>query len=137
MDQKTPENKTQSNPTHETNNRQPPPPNKMQLNQPERTPTPFVSGHQLVGDESDDEHSSNNNEDDKLKIFIGGLTGETVDDDLLDYFSQYGTVLDTQIVLNSKTNTPNGFGFVTMKRSDTQEDIFELSHNINGNNVKL
>ena len=150
MDQKTLENITnqqQQQTDNEDNNHNP-------QNKPStRTPTPFVSGN-FIEPESENSESDKNSpieqnqnqdqndkdkdedEDNQLKIFIGGLTGDTVDEDLFDYFSQFGTVLDTQIVLNSKTNAPNGFGFVTMKKSDIQKDIFKCSHKINGNNVK-
>jgi len=52
-----------------------------------------------------------NNED--RKLFIGGLSYDTTEQDLLSYFSQFGAIQNVTIKYNSQTGHPRGFGFVT------------------------
>ena len=72
---------------------------------------------------------------DSLKVFIGGLTGETTEENITEHFSQFGEVLDTQIVVNPKTNTLSGFGFVTLRFQGDPKSIYGADHLINGSKV--
>ena len=46
------------------------------------------------------------------KIFIGGLSDEISDDDLRDYFSQFGEVESVEQLKWNDTGKKRGFGFV-------------------------
>ncbi|VDP02689.1 unnamed protein product [Soboliphyme baturini] len=47
------------------------------------------------------------------KIFIGGITLNTTDDDLKEFYSQWGEITDVVVMRDPSTNRSRGFGFVT------------------------
>ncbi|CAD6185581.1 unnamed protein product [Caenorhabditis auriculariae] len=47
------------------------------------------------------------------KLFIGGLSHDTTDDQLGTYFSQWGPVVDAIVIRDPNTKHSRGFGFVT------------------------
>jgi cold-inducible RNA-binding protein len=49
-----------------------------------------------------------------MKLFVGNLPFSTVEDDLRDLFSQYGTVTDVFVATDRVSGRSRGFGFVTM-----------------------
>ncbi|KAG8192457.1 hypothetical protein JTE90_017987 [Oedothorax gibbosus] len=68
-----------------------------------------------------DEFRSGNNPDGTIipnRIFVGGISENTDEDDLWELFSKYGEVKSTNIVLD-KAGISRGYGFVTF---ETEED---------------
>jgi len=57
------------------------------------------------------EGSNSINED--RKLFVGGLSYDTTEQDLLAYFGQFGSIANVTIKYNAQTGHPRGFGFVT------------------------
>lgn len=51
------------------------------------------------------------------KLFVGGLSFETTEDDLRNMFSHYGTVQEVVIIKDRETRRSKGFGFVTFEDS--------------------
>ncbi len=49
------------------------------------------------------------------KLYVGNISYSTTEDQLEDLFSQYGTVLNVNIVTDRYTNRSKGFGFVEME----------------------
>ena len=49
------------------------------------------------------------------KLYVGNLTYDTTEDNLVELFSEYGEVLSAQIIIDRETNRSKGFGFVEMK----------------------
>ncbi|VDK85343.1 unnamed protein product [Litomosoides sigmodontis] len=47
------------------------------------------------------------------KLFIGGLSHETTDEQLRQYYSKWGTVVDCIVIRDPQTKYSRGFGFVT------------------------
>ncbi|KAL3075777.1 hypothetical protein niasHS_012607 [Heterodera schachtii] len=47
------------------------------------------------------------------KLFIGGLSHETTDEQLRDYYSKWGKVIDCIVIRDPVTRQSRGFGFVT------------------------
>ncbi|XP_066529023.1 heterogeneous nuclear ribonucleoprotein A1b [Hoplias malabaricus] len=47
------------------------------------------------------------------KLFIGGLSFETTDESLREYFEQWGTLTDCVVMKDPETRRSRGFGFVT------------------------
>ncbi|XP_022824797.1 heterogeneous nuclear ribonucleoprotein 27C isoform X6 [Spodoptera litura] len=47
------------------------------------------------------------------KLFVGGLSWETSQENLQRYFSRYGDVIDCVVMKNSESGRSRGFGFVT------------------------
>uniref|UniRef100_A0A1I7SSP5 RNA-binding protein n=2 Tax=Bursaphelenchus xylophilus TaxID=6326 RepID=A0A1I7SSP5_BURXY len=67
------------------------------------------------------------------KLFIGGLNHETTDDQLRDYYSQWGTVVDCIVIRDPVTKHSRGFGFVTYSTIKMAElAMAERPHTING-----
>ncbi|CAH0385259.1 unnamed protein product [Bemisia tabaci] len=52
-------------------------------------------------------------EDESGKLFVGGLSWETQQENLQRYFSRYGEVIDCVVMKNSESGRSRGFGFVT------------------------
>jgi RNA recognition motif-containing protein len=48
------------------------------------------------------------------KLYVGNLTYDVREDDLVELFSQYGEVLSAQIIIDRDTNRSKGFAFVEM-----------------------
>ena len=48
------------------------------------------------------------------KLFVGNLSFNTTENDLNDAFAAYGTVVETNLMMDRETGRPRGFGFVTM-----------------------
>ena len=46
------------------------------------------------------------------KLFVGGLTDDMSDDDLRDYFSQFGNIMNVEQLKWNDTGKKRGFGFV-------------------------
>jgi RNA recognition motif-containing protein len=60
------------------------------------------------------------------KLYVGNLTYDTSEDDLVELFSQYGEVLSAQVIIDRDTNRSKGFAFVEMG-SGADEAINALS----------
>ncbi|KAI1285652.1 RNA-binding protein squid [Halotydeus destructor] len=52
-------------------------------------------------------------DDEDRKLFLGGLSWETGEEDLRNYFNQFGQVDQISIKYDSVTGNPRGFGFIT------------------------
>ena len=50
-----------------------------------------------------------------VKLFVGGLSYETTEEELKNLFSESGNVVSTAIIMNRDTNQSKGFGFVEME----------------------
>ncbi len=48
------------------------------------------------------------------KLFVGNLSFNTTENDLNDAFAAFGSVTETNLMMDRETNRPRGFGFVTM-----------------------
>lgn len=55
------------------------------------------------------------------KLFIGGLSWDTTDAKLAEFFSQAGTVASANIVTDRYTGKSRGFGFVEMSSDEEAE----------------
>ncbi|VDN00755.1 unnamed protein product [Thelazia callipaeda] len=66
------------------------------------------------------------------KLFIGGLSHETTDDQLRQYYSQWGTVVDCIVIRDPQTKYSRGFGFVTFATIQMAESAMaNRPHTIN------
>ena len=52
------------------------------------------------------------------KLFIGNLEWGATDADLMNLFSQYGTVEEAIIIKDRASGRSKGFGFVTFSREE-------------------
>uniref|UniRef100_A0A1B6DN46 RRM domain-containing protein n=2 Tax=Clastoptera arizonana TaxID=38151 RepID=A0A1B6DN46_9HEMI len=72
------------------------------------------------------------------KIFVGGLSTELSDDDIKNYFSQYGTIVEVEMPYDKTKNQRKGFCFITF---DSEQVVTELlktpKQQINGKDVDV
>lgn len=61
--------------------------------------------------------------DEDRKLFLGGLSWDTTEEDLQDYFGQFGQVSNVSIKYNAATGNPRGFGFITFANDDSIEAV--------------
>nr|CAN67089.1 hypothetical protein VITISV_033546 [Vitis vinifera] len=73
------------------------------------------------------------------KIFVGGIPSSLTEDELKDYFSSYGAIVENQIMLDHVTGRSRGFGFVTFVSEDAVERLFSegKTHELGGKLVTL
>ncbi|XP_044505217.1 heterogeneous nuclear ribonucleoprotein 1 [Mangifera indica] len=57
------------------------------------------------------------------KIFVGGIPSSVTEDELKNFFSKYGKILEHQIIRDHETNRSRGFGFVIF---DSEEVVDEM-----------
>jgi cold-inducible RNA-binding protein len=63
------------------------------------------------------------------KLFVGNLSFDTTENDLQDAFAAFGSVTETNLMVDRTTNRPRGFGFVTMS---TPEEAQKAIDGLNG-----
>jgi len=71
------------------------------------------------------------------RLFVGGLSWETNEDELRKAFEEFGSVTDAIVVCDRDTGKSRGFGFVVMEdRKDAARAIDELSESeLNGRRI--
>ncbi|KAL7641778.1 UNVERIFIED_CONTAM: hypothetical protein RMT77_007652 [Armadillidium vulgare] len=57
------------------------------------------------------------------KIFVGGLKEEISDNDIKNYFSQYGKIIDVKTPFDQQRNKRKGFCFITFEEEQVVEDL--------------
>ncbi|BHF75689.1 hypothetical protein SprV_0501878500 [Sparganum proliferum] len=66
-------------------------------------------------------------------IYVGNLTPDATETDLLDYFSKFGHVKGARVVIDSFTGQCLGYGFVTFADGDAiKNGVLEVCHFLNG-----
>lgn len=73
---------------------------------------------------------------DQGKLFIGGISWETTEEKLKDYFENYGQVLQTVIMKDKLTGKPRGFGFVVFADPSILDRVLQDAHTIDGRTVE-
>lgn len=73
------------------------------------------------------------------KIFIGGLPVSLTEDELKEYFSSYGYVVEHQIMLDQNTGRSRGFGFATFDNEEAVEKVLSNGrmHELGGKQVEI
>lgn len=70
------------------------------------------------------------------KLFIGGISWDTDDQRLKEYFSNYGEVVEAVIMKDRNTGRARGFGFVVFADPAVAERVVKEKHNIDGRMVR-
>ncbi|OGT53784.1 MAG: hypothetical protein A3E84_02135 [Gammaproteobacteria bacterium RIFCSPHIGHO2_12_FULL_42_13] len=56
------------------------------------------------------------------KIYVGNLPYTTTEDELRDYFTQYGNIEDIKLIIDFNTGRSKGFGFITYSSNQECEN---------------
>ena len=59
------------------------------------------------------------------KLFVGNLSFNTTENDLSDTFAAYGTVTETNLMMDRSTGRARGFGFVTMSTAEEAQKAID------------
>lgn len=70
------------------------------------------------------------------KLFVGGISWDTDDERLKEYFSTYGEVVEAVIMKDRTTGRARGFGFVVFADPAAAERVVKEKHNIDGRMVR-
>ena len=63
------------------------------------------------------------------KLYVGGISFNTTQNELSDAFSQAGTVTSAMIIMDRITGRSKGFGFVEMATAEEAQAAIELWNN--------
>jgi len=74
--------------------------------------------------------------DDDRKLFVGGLSWETSEKELREYFGQYGDIESVSVKTDPNTGRSRGFAFLVFTTTDTLEKVLNKGeHVIQGRKV--
>ena len=73
---------------------------------------------------------------DQGKLFIGGISWETTEEKLKDYFGSFGEVTEAVIMKDRSTGRARGFGFVVFSDPTVSDIVVLEKHNIDGRLVR-
>lgn len=74
---------------------------------------------------------------DNGKLFIGGISWDTSEERLKEYFSAYGEVVEAVIMKDRTTGRARGFGFIVFADPSVAERVITEKHNIDGRMVSF
>lgn len=98
--------------------------------------------HTLDGKKIDPKHATPKNRpktqsNKTKKIFVGGVSQDTSADEVKQYFSQFGKVEETVMLMDQQTKRHRGFGFVTFEHEDVVDRVCEIHfHTIKNKKVE-
>ncbi|XP_029112981.1 heterogeneous nuclear ribonucleoprotein A0a isoform X2 [Scleropages formosus] len=72
------------------------------------------------------------------KIFVGGIKDDVEEENLREYFSQFGAIEKAEVISDKQTGKKRGFGFVYFEDNDSADKAVVLKfHTINGHKVEV
>ncbi|KAL1811325.1 hypothetical protein DCAR_0623391 [Daucus carota subsp. sativus] len=83
------------------------------------------------------QHSEGHIDSSAGKLFVGGIAWETSEESFSNYFSSYGEITDSVIMMDKLTGRPRGFGFVTFADSEVADKVLSKEHIIDGRAVEV
>lgn len=69
------------------------------------------------------------------KLFIGGISWDTSEDRLREYFQAFGEVVESVIMKDRTTGRGRGFGFIVFANAAIAEIVVRERHIIDGRKV--
>lgn len=108
-----------------------PPVPEAQTNQTQQEHIPDATEIEAPKDITDKVKADMSNKD-LGKLFIGGLNWETDEERLKQYFSQYGEVLELNVMRDNNTGKSRGFAFLTFASSSSVDAVMKEKHILDG-----
>lgn len=71
------------------------------------------------------------------KIFVGGVSQDTTDQEFREYFAQFGRVVDATLMMDKDTGRPRGFGFVTFESEAGVDACINVPLEIHGKPIEV
>lgn len=69
-------------------------------------------------------------------MFVGGLSSDTSEIDMQNYFAQYGTVVNSIVKIDQNTNRSRGFGFITFEQTGCIDKVLAVpDHYLKGKRI--
>ena len=69
-------------------------------------------------------------------MFVGGLSWQTTEETMKEYFGKFGTVSEAMVMRDPTTKHSRGFGFVTFSDTDAVEKVTQFGiHNLDGKKI--
>lgn len=62
------------------------------------------------------------------KLYVGNLPYKCADEDLRELFSEFGTVVDANVVMDRMTGRSRGFGFIQMDTDEQAQAAIDGLH---------
>jgi RNA-binding protein Musashi len=98
----------------------------------------MVKEHFLDGKLIDPKRAIPRDEQEKTsKIFVGGVSQDTTENEFKDYFAQFGRVVDATLMMDKDTGRPRGFGFVTFENEVGVEACLSTHLEIHGKAIEV
>ncbi|KAF5961136.1 hypothetical protein HYC85_002345 [Camellia sinensis] len=76
-------------------------------------------------------------ESEHRKLFVGGISQETKEENLKEHFIKYGEVIESEIIRDRTTGNGRGFGFVTLADLSVVATVLQDEHIILGRKVEV
>ncbi|KAI2624080.1 hypothetical protein GGS21DRAFT_532878 [Xylaria nigripes] len=98
----------------------------------------MVKEHFLDGKLIDPKRAIPRDEQEKTsKIFVGGVSQDTTENEFKDYFAQFGRVVDATLMMDKDTGRPRGFGFVTFENEIGVDACLSTHLEIHGKAIEV
>ena len=65
-----------------------------------------------------------------MKIFVAGLPYDLDDDELVEIFEKFGTIISAKVAMDKETGKSKGFAFIEMPNSIEAKDAIESMNDI-------
>lgn len=112
-------------------------PEHLKLSMDQLTGLPLSTGDISQGSQGDSSGRSTPNSDSAPgKLFVGGLSWQTNQDKLREYFGQFGNVTDVLVMKDPITQRSRGFGFITFSNPEAVDRVLSVpSHCLDGKKI--
>lgn len=72
------------------------------------------------------------------KIYVGNLSYDTTEDELREFFNQYGTIEEMRLITDYQTGRSKGFGFITFSSEDEGKSALDAhDHELGGRKLNV
>lgn len=86
--------------------------------------------------QQDMDSNGNPGRDDDRKLFVGGLSKETTEQDLRNHFGQYGEIESVNVKTDPQTGRSRGFAFIIFNSPESIDKVVAFEdHTVNGKKV--